>query len=453
MTERALAFDTVVVGGGPAGIAAACTAAESGRKVALVDETPCLGGQIWRGQSTRQSAPAARKWLDRFRTSGATLIPGACIIASPEPGLLLGETADSVCQIQWQKLILAPGARELFLPFPGWTLPGVVGPGGLQSLIKGGWPVAGKRVVIAGSGPLLLAVADALTKARAKVPVIAEQASSTRVCRFGLGLWRHPSKFWEAVQLKFLLRSIPYRFGVWPLRAEGRTELLAVRLTDGHNTWSEDCDLLACGFGLVPNVELALAIGCELEAGFVKVDEWQATTMRNVYCVGECVGIGGADSALIEGQVAGYAASDRPELARRLFGPRSAAHHFRNALAAAFTLRPEIRNLVEKDTVVCRCEDVTFGQLQSFTNWREAKLHSRCGMGSCQGRVCGAAAKVLLGWGMESVRPPILPARVASLITSATPSPVTSNSLPDNLTERGEVFSSCNSSQHGKQRP
>src|SRR6185369_12622340 len=124
-----------------------------------------------------------------------------------------------------------------------------------------------------------------------------------------------------------------------------------------------------------------------------------------------------ADSALVEGQIAGYAASGQAIRAEALFGRRDPWHRFRSAMAQAFALRPELRSLATDDTLICRCEDVSFGRLRRFEDWREAKLHSRCGMGPCQGRICGPAAKAILGWGMESVRPPVCPARVSSLIS------------------------------------
>jgi hypothetical protein len=148
------------------------------------------------------------------------------------------------------------------------------------------------------------------------------------------------------------------------------------------------------------------------------VDRLQATNVANVFCAGEPTGIGGADCALTEGQIAGYAASGQAARAEAMFGQRDAWHLFRAALAKAYALRDELKTLAENDTLLCRCEDVTLGRARQFAGWREAKLLSRCGMGSCQGRVCGAAAKFVLGWGMESVRPPVLPARVNSLITS-----------------------------------
>src|SRR5262249_28725700 len=213
------------------------------------------------------------------------------VIASPSSGVLLAERAQKPLQIHFKKLILATGARELFLPFPGWTLPGVIGPGGLQSLAKNGWPVNEKRVVIAGSGPLLLAVAVGLKRLGATIVGIAEQASGDSVRKFGFFLARHPSKLWQGIQLKLRITGIPYRYGAWPVRAEGAQQVTRVTLTDGHDTWTEDCDYLACGFGLVPNVELPLALGCELKDGFVWVESNQATSVSNVYCAGEPTGI------------------------------------------------------------------------------------------------------------------------------------------------------------------
>src|SRR6266849_2704956 len=131
MSERDMQFEIVVVGAGPAGLAAACIAAETHRRVALVDETPWLGGQIWRGQQAKPSLPVARNWFARLHRSGAVLLDRTCVIASPQRGLLLAEQDGQPRRIRWESLILATGARELFVPFPGWTLPGVVGPGGL----------------------------------------------------------------------------------------------------------------------------------------------------------------------------------------------------------------------------------------------------------------------------------------------------------------------------------
>jgi D-hydroxyproline dehydrogenase subunit alpha len=418
MSDANFQFDIVVVGAGPAGIAAACAAAESGKRVAVVDDTPWLGGQIWRGEQARPKQPQAQQWLEKFRKCGATVLDRTSVIAAPEHGLLLAEHADGPREIRWQKLILATGARELFLPFPGWTLPNVIGPGGLQALVKNGWPISGKRVVICGTGPLLLAVANGLRAYGAKIVSINEQASWGALAGFGFGLLKHPGKLFQGAGIGVGIFGVPFRCGTWAVKAEGEDSVRSVTLTNGSKTWTEQCDVLACGFNLVPNVELPVAVGCELDSGFVRVDRMQATSVANVFCAGEPTGIGGADCALREGQIAGYAAIEQSRKAEELFAERDRWHAFREALAKTYVLRAELKTLAPDETLLCRCEDVTFGRVRQFSGWREAKLLTRCGMGSCQGRVCGAAAKIILGWGAESVRPPVLPARVSSLITT-----------------------------------
>src|SRR5580693_5345501 len=194
MNETRLRFEVVVVGAGPAGLAAACAAAESGRQTALVDDTPWLGGQIWRGQQAHPTIPQATGWVERFRQSKASLLDQCTILGPGGPRILLAEHPSGPRLIEWEKLILATGARELFLPFPGWTLPGNFGPGGLQSLAKHGWPVAGKRIVLAGSGPLLLAVGAGLRAMGAEIVSINEQAPLSRLVSFGAGLIAWPSK-------------------------------------------------------------------------------------------------------------------------------------------------------------------------------------------------------------------------------------------------------------------
>jgi NADPH-dependent 2,4-dienoyl-CoA reductase/sulfur reductase-like enzyme len=156
--------------------------------------------------------------------------------------------------------------------------------------------------------------------------------------------------------------------------------------------------------------------------GFVQVNEFQATSVPDVFCAGEPTGIGGADRALVEGQVAGLAAAGAWDQARTLFGRRAAWVGFRAGLDQAFALRPELRQLAAPDTVVCRCEDVRLADLKGCESLRAAKLHTRCGMGSCQGRTCGAAVRFLFGWENDSIRPPLFPVRLASLTDEASPS-------------------------------
>jgi D-hydroxyproline dehydrogenase subunit alpha len=405
MAERA--FDIVVVGAGPAGLAAARRAAEADARVAVVDDNPRPGGQIWRA-GLHGVEPEAARWMER----SVTWISGARVVAAPEPGRLTLEEEE----IGYRRLILATGARERFLPFPGWTLPNVMGAGGLQALAKAGMPVAGKRVVVAGSGPLLLAVAKYLRQHGARVLLIAEQASHPSVVGFGLKLARHPGKLAQALELKAAIAAVRYLTSCWPVAAHGDGKLEAVTLRRRHTTWDEPCDYLACGFGLIPNLELAALLGCRIATAGVAVNEFQATSVAAVFAAGEVTGIGGLDLALVEGEIAGLAAAGKLDAARRLFAARDADRGFALAMERAFALRPELLQLAGSETILCRCEDVTFGRVRACSGWREAKLHTRCGMGPCQGRVCGAAAEFLLGWKAESVRPPVFPARVGSLM-------------------------------------
>ena len=270
-------------------------------------------------------------------------------------------------------------------------------------------------MVVAGSGPLLLAVAAELSRSGARIQLIAEQASWEKIARFGWALARHPHKLLQGLGLKMRLRRVPYRFGCWPVRAEGGDLVRQVTLTDGARSWTVDCDYLACGFNLVPNLELPQLLGCALADGFVRVNPWQETSVPNVFCAGEPTGIGGVDCALVEGEIAGLAASGRQDQACALFKRRQSWHLFRVALHNAFALRPELRHLPTAETIVCRCEDVTRAALQPYQDWTTAKLHTRCGMGACQGRTCGAATQFLLGWRNESIRPPVFPVSLEAL--------------------------------------
>ena len=398
-------FDVVVVGAGPAGIAAACTAVETGARVALIDENPESGGQIWRRDVAAPPYRAALPWLGRLERSAVKRISGARVVAASAPSRTLAlEQAGSSAEIVWRKLILATGARERFLPFPGWTLPGVVGAGGLQALVKSGLDVRGVPVVVAGTGPLLLAVAAYLRRSGARVLTIVEQAPLRRLIRFAAQSVRY-SKAGQALGLGLELLGILSRAGSWVELAEGSDRLTAVRVRTAGGVQTFPCEYLAIGFGLVPNLELAALLGCELEGGFVHVSADQSTSVPGVFAAGEITGIAGVDAALLEGQIAG---SGRTLDLRRW-------NDFKRLLEETFALRDELRNLAGPDTIVCRCEDVRSGALQDMTSWREAKLHTRCGMGPCQGRMCGPAVEFLKGWHSESVRPPVLPARVETL--------------------------------------
>ncbi len=337
------------------------------------------------------------------------------MIDRPRPSELSLGVGDSIRDVRYEKLVLATGARERLLPFPGWTLPNVTGAGGLQLLAKAGLSLHGRRVVVAGTGPLLLASAVYLRKRGAEVVLVAEQAPGWRVWWLGATLIRDRDRLRQALDLRRQLRGVSYRTGAWVVRAEGNGRLERVVLRHGRREWTESCDFLACGFHLVPNLELAELLGCRLRAGFVAVDEFQETSLPDIYAAGEPVGIGGWELARLEGEVAGLAATGQREEAVALFGERRRRNQFRGALDRTFLLDPQLRATVTPETIVCRCEDVVAGALSSFEEGREARLQTRCGMGRCQGRVCGPATEFLWGWNPRGARPPIVPATVGQL--------------------------------------
>jgi NADPH-dependent 2,4-dienoyl-CoA reductase/sulfur reductase-like enzyme len=422
-SAKQLAFDVVVVGGGPAGLAAAATAAEHGKRVALLDDNPKLGGQIWRSATSTPASREAKYWIERTTQANVHVIGGARVF-SGELQFVAAETDAGLLQIRFEKLVLTTGARELFLPFPGWTLPNVMGAGGLQALVKGGLPVAGKRVVLAGTGPLLLAVGAYLSEHGAQVVCICEQAPWSSLAAFGLATLRCPGKAREAMALRYRSRGAKYWTASWPVAALGKDRLEGVAISRKGRVQEIACDYLGCGFHLVPNTELAQMLECQIEEGFVATGEFQETSQPGVYCAGEPTGIGGMELSVAEGRIAGYAAAGVREKAKKLFGARARYRKMARAMRSAFRLRAELAKLAKADTLLCRCEDVSFAQVREYVSWKAAKLHTRCGMGPCQGRVCGSAAKFLFGWNVEWSRPPVFPVRCGSLAAEGAASEV-----------------------------
>ena len=417
-------FETLVIGGGPAGIAAAVCAAENGVNVGLIDDNPDTGGQIWRtGVKSKphvsHGRPAA-EWRRRLSAVRVTSLHRWSVFDQPSPNTLRAEHGGEAASFSYDNLILATGARERFLPFPGWTLPNVMGVGAIQAMVKGGLPIRGKRVVIAGSGPLLLAVAASLKAAGAVVVCVCEQASISKLLPFVLSLVATPAKLAEGIRYKAATWQTPFYTSSWPIGMQAlppnhTDSPLAVTLSIHGSLKTIACDYLACGFHLVPNIELPALLGCELTKGAVTVNEWQQTSVPGIYCAGETTGIGGLELSLIEGQIAGFTAADKTDKAHRLFAQKRKLSRFATRLETAFALRSVLKALPENGTLLCRCEDVPYGAVREHPSWRAAKLHTRCGMGPCQGRVCGSAAEFLLGWNVDSVRPPVFPALISSL--------------------------------------
>lgn len=408
-------FDVLVVGAGPGGLVAAATAAESGMRVCLVDDNLSAGGQIWRS-GIEDAHPEVVRLLRRLNTAGVETRFGWRVVEGTAERWLKIEQARTFADIGFTSLILATGARERFLPFPGWTLPEVYGAGGLQAFVKSGFDIRGRRVVVAGTGPLLLAVAAHLRAAGAQIVSVVEQAPLRRLARFSLGMLRGQiGKLVEGAGYAISTAGIPYRTSAWVTGVSGRERLEKVMIRSGSRILELAADMLAIGYHLVPNAGLAQLLQCDLDSGYVRVDELQQSSVSGIYCVGELTGIGGVDRAKVEGEIAALAISGNIERAKALFGQRDRHARFARKLSAAFALRQELRTLATGSTLVCRCEDVPYKAVAECKSWREAKLHTRCGMGPCQGRICGPATEFLFGWKAPAPRPPLFPVEVGTL--------------------------------------
>ncbi|MDR0431722.1 MAG: FAD-dependent oxidoreductase, partial [Bifidobacteriaceae bacterium] len=352
-----------------------------------------------------------------------------------------GQTPGSCWRLSPDALVIATGAYDRVLPFPGWDLPGVYAAGGAQAMAKGEGIAVGRRVIVGGTGPLLLPVAASLLEAGARVVGVHEANGPARLARGMLArpweLAAMPGKARELGEYAAALARgrVPFRLGEAVVEAmgEGRVEAVGVARLDERwrvvpgSRRTVEVDAACVGHGFVPRLELALAAGCQLTPErFVAVGPDMATSTAGVWAAGEVTGIGGADAALAEGVIAGWAAGggmgDVPAVraARRR---RNQADRFAERLGAAYGIGGEWRDWLTDQTVICRCEGTTFGALARTVEQtgaraaRTVKLAARVGLGPCQGRQCGRTVAELLddaGPGLET-RPVATPIRLADL--------------------------------------
>ncbi|WP_049572815.1 NAD(P)/FAD-dependent oxidoreductase [Streptomyces sp. SBT349] len=437
-------FDCAVVGAGPAGLAAATAAAGEGLRVALVDAGPRPGGQFWR-HAEGSTGAGQHDWATFTRLADALRRGIAAGLihhvplhqvwtvdrAGPAPFTLrltpayegAGGEGPPVGQVAARAVVLCPGGYDRQLPVPGWTTPGVMAAGGVQALLKGQGTVAGRRVVVAGTGPFLLPVATGLAAAGARVVALCEAASPARWLRRPLAAAAVPGKAVEGAGYAagLLRHRVPYLPRTVVTRVHGTQEVTAVTVerVDGSGrvvpgrTRRLDADLVAFGWGFTPSLELALALGADTERGadgslVATVDTARRATVPGVYLAGEATGVGGAAKAVAEGELAGLTAAvdaGRPvsrRRGRRLAARIARAETFADAMHRAHPVPEHWTEWLSEETRLCRCEEVSVGDVQRAQDGlgagdpRTAKLLARPGMGRCQGRVCGFATASLL---------------------------------------------------------
>ncbi|WP_037680903.1 NAD(P)/FAD-dependent oxidoreductase [Streptomyces griseus] len=429
-----------VIGAGPAGLAAALAAAARGVHVTLVDSAAEPGGQFYRqpapGLRARRPQALHHQWRTWERLRGgldAHLAAGGVThlsdhhvwcVERESAGLtvhaLLGPDQERPAAVHADAVLLATGGYEKVLPFPGWTLPGVVTAGGAQAMLKGGLVLPGRRAVVAGSGPLLLPVATGLAAAGAEVAALVESADPKDFVRRTRALAAQPAKLAEGAgyAAALLRHRIPVRTRHTVVAAHGGERLEAVSVAaldaEGRPVPGTErriaCDTLAVGHGMLPHTDLAEGLGCRLDGPNVHVDDEQRTDVPGVWAAGEATGIGGAALSLAEGHIAGRSIAARlagTEPDPRAWAPaaraRTRTRAFFAALEGAYAPPARWAEQVTDGTLVCRCEEVTAGAVRRAVgelgagDLRTVKLLTRAGMGWCQGRMCAPGVAGVAG--------------------------------------------------------
>lgn len=427
----------VILGAGPAGLAAAQAAIARGADVVVLDEGEHLGGQYWRHHPHLTDRRLQHEW-SRFERLRAFVLERATVHTrasvwriDTEHGVVVHALVGPVdgsgrpqVTVDADALVIATGAHDRALPVPGWTLPGVSTAGAAQALAKRDGVTLGRRTVVAGAGPFLLPVAASIALAGGSVAEVVEAAARGAIARgWGRAPWQLAGRAGEFIEYASSLvrHRTPYRLGSAVTRIHGTESVEAVTVQRIDADWrpiagterTVECDSVALGHGFVPRLEAAIQAGCDIRPDrFVAVDERQSTTIGGVFAAGEITGIAGADAALAEGAVAGFAAAggdlDDPRL-RGPLGVRRRSRVFATRLAT-HDIRPGWTTWLDDDTIVCRCESVTRATIAEYAaaSSRGLRLASRAGLGACQGRTCGRSVEALAATSVDLDRRPVL---------------------------------------------
>ena len=451
-------IDLAIVGAGPAGMAAASLAAELGLSVSVFDEQATPGGQIFRSLEAVVSEREAYlrilgeeyskgiALVEDFRRSGASFVPQTQVWDIGADGRLGICDQNGARQIQAKHILLACGAMERPVPIPGWTLPGVMGAGAAQTLLKSAGMVPDVPTLIAGSGPLVYLIAWQLMQCGAPIEAVlltsrqyrAALTELPKALRAGRSLWQGLN--WE----RELRRAGIPLIDVQSIRAEGSDRLQSVVYQRDNKAYTVDVELLLLHEGVVPNTQLPMLAGCQHRWDDLQhcwrpvLDEWGRTSIQNISVAGDGGGISGAQAAVRLGRIAvlrlAYEMKRLKQAAfqRRVYPERAwLKQHLRirGFLDRMFEPAASQRIPVDDETIVCRCEEVSAGELREIVRLgcpgpNQAKAFTRCGMGPCQGRLCGLTVSELIAAerdvatadvGHYRVRAPIKPLTVAQL--------------------------------------
>src|SRR6516162_9085237 len=445
-----MTVELAIIGAGPAGMAAAALADELGLETVLIDEQGSPGGQIYRAVEVADPGTplgadylAGRPLAAALRTSRVDYRPSTTLWHVGPEGTLLLETA--------RRILLATGALERPAPLPGWTLPGVMTAGAAQILLKSSGLVPEGRVVLAGQGPLLYLVAAQLARAGAAPVALFETApleNYLAAIRPLAGLWAGRRRLIKGLGLISAVKraGVRIRRGVRGLRAVGQRRLERVAWEDGELA----ADYLLLHEGIIPNVQVSLALQLRHEWDEAQLcwrpslDAWRQTSLPNIAVAGDGGGILGTDAAVLSGRLAALdaamwlghiGAAERDRRAAPIRAPLDRERAFRPFLDRLYRPSRSVMVPAEDEVIACRCEEVSVGKVRRATQLgaqgpNQLKAFTRCGMGPCQGRICGpvvaAIAADVLGKPIGEIgtyrpRAPFKPITVGTLADLETP--------------------------------
>ena len=462
--------ELAVVGAGPAGMAAAIAAAQAGVRVTLLDEYARPGGQYWKQVpgDFRLDTPAemgaqyarGHDFASRLNHPNIDLWTETLVWAVGSPRALLLQRGDRAERLDYETLVLATGAYDRPIAFPGWDLPGVITAGAAQSLVKSQRVLPGRDILLAGSGPFLLPVAEQILLGGGRVSAVIEATTAPGWASRATRAWGHWDRLREGAHYVNTLRryGVPMKYGQMVLRAEGDGRVERVVVGNVDKDWrprlgqqqSYDVDTLAIGYGFLVSTELARLLGLAMrwdpfqEQELPTHDAGMESSVSGVFVAGELTGVAGAEVALAEGYIAGLSAAVRlgrlseAGAAPLLESARVRLQHlgrFASLINELFRMRPGIYELADDDTIVCRCEEVTAGEIRrgvarGARNGNALKAWTRVGMGPCQARVCGNLITHLIatqaGLPIQEVRgftprPPIKPVPIGIMAEFAEP--------------------------------